>query len=303
MSESTPQHTVVMTGATAGLGAHAAKLLAEHSNTRLIVGARGTGRDVPGAQVLPLDLASLDSVREFAEDVKRELGKVPIDALVLNAGIQFRDTNHVTVDGVETTFAVNHLAHYLLARLLLPGLAEGGRLLITTSDTHDPAIIPFGPRSLDPERLAHPETGGLSAGFRAYASSKLCNLLTARSFAASDEVIRRRIDVVAYNPGLTLGTNLAGESMSGRAITGAFRPVLHLLSTVRPAFYPGRVETAGKALADLSTGALTPPQGRLYASLVKGKLTFPDPAPLAQDNRIADQLWRESATMVGLEPA
>lgn len=294
------ESTIVMTGATAGLGAYAAKLLAERPNTRLIVGARGVGRDVPGAQVLPLDLASLDSVREFAEETKRQLGNVPIDVLVLNAGIQFRDTNHRTVDGFETTFAVNHLAHYLMARLLLPSLADGGRLVITTSDTHDPAIIPFAPRSLDPALLAHPETGGRSAGLRAYASSKLCNLLTAQSFAASDEVARRQIDVVAYNPGLTLGTNLAGASLSGRVITGAFRPILRLVSTVRPAFYPGRIETAGKALADLSIGAVKPPAGRLYASLVKGQLTFPDPAPLARDEKAADELWSDSAAMVGI---
>ncbi|OHU31282.1 dehydrogenase [Mycobacteroides franklinii] len=294
------ESTIVMTGATAGLGAYAAKLLAERPNTRLIVGARGSGRDVPGAQVLPLDLASLDSVREFAEEAKRELGNVPIDVLVLNAGIQFRDTNHRTVDGFETTFAVNHLAHYLMARLLLPSLADGGRLVITTSDTHDPAIIPFAPRSLDPALLAHPEMGGRSAGLRAYASSKLCNLLTAQSFAASDGVARRRIDVVAYNPGLTLGTNLAGASLSGRVITGVFRPILRLVSTVRPAFYPGRIETAGKALADLSIGAVKPPAGRLYASLVKGQLTFPDPAPLARDEKAADELWSDSAAMVGI---
>lgn len=294
------ESTIVMTGATAGLGAYAAKLLAERPNTRLIVGARGAGRDVPGAQVLPLDLASLDSVREFAEETKRQLGNVPIDVLVLNAGIQFRDTNHRTVDGFETTFAVNHLAHYLLGRLLLPSLADGGRLVITTSDTHDPAIIPFAPRSLDPALLAHPEAGGRSAGLRAYASSKLCNLLTAQSFAASDEVARRRIDVVAYNPGLTLGTNLAGASLSGRVITGAFRPILRLVSTVRPAFYPGRIDAAGKALADLSIGAVKPPAGRLYASVVKGQLTFPDPAPLARDEKAADELWSDSAAMVGI---
>lgn len=294
------ESAIVMTGATAGIGAYAAKLLAERPDTRLIVGVRGAGRDVSGAQVLPLDLASLDSVREFAEETKRELGNVPIDVLVLNAGIQFRDTNHRTIDGFETTFAVNHLAHYLVARLLLPSLADGGRLVITTSDTHDPAIIPLAPRSLDPELLAHPEPGGFSAGFRAYASSKLCNLLTARSLAATDEVAGRRIDVVAYNPGLTLGTKLAGESASGRVITGAFRPVLHLVSTVRPAFYPGRVETAGKALADLSIGAVKPPAGRLYASLVKGQLTFPYPAPLARDEKAADGLWSDSAAMVGI---
>lgn len=291
---------IVMTGATAGLGAYAAKLLVEHPDTRLIVGARGSGRAVPGAQVLPLDLASLDSVRQFAEDVRWELGETPIDVLVLNAGIQFRDTDHRTVDGFETTFAVNHLAHYLLARLLLPSIADGGRLVITTSDTHDPKIIPFGPRALDPARLAHPESAGAIGGLRAYASSKLCNLLTARSFAASDEVARRRIEVVAYNPGLTLGTNLAGESMSGRVATGMLRPVLRLVSTVRPAFHPGRVETAGETLADLAIGAVEPPAGRLYASLVQGRLTFPDPAPLALDDRAADGLWRDSAAMVGI---
>ncbi|AMU77863.1 SDR family NAD(P)-dependent oxidoreductase [Mycobacteroides abscessus] len=295
------EFTIVMTGATAGLGAYAAKLLAEQPNTRLIAGARGSGRDVSGAQVLPLDLASLDSVTQFVDEVKNELGQTPIDVLVLNAGIQFRDTNHRTVDGFETTFAVNHLAHYLLARLLVPGIADGGRLVITTSDTHDPAIIPFGPRALDPAHLADPESGGAIAGLRAYASSKLCNLLTARSFAASDEIVRRRIDVVAYNPGLTLGTNLVGESMSGRVVTGALRPVLRLLSAARPAFYPGRLETAGEALADLSTGAVKPPEGRLYASLVKGRLTFPDPAPLARDDRAADGLWRASAAMVGIK--
>ncbi|MGC7323193.1 SDR family NAD(P)-dependent oxidoreductase, partial [Mycobacteroides abscessus subsp. massiliense] len=94
-------------------------------------------------------------------------GQTPIDVLVLNAGIQFRDTNHRTVDGFETTFAVNHLAHYLLARLLVPSIADGGRLVITTSDTHDPEIIPFGPRALDPAHLAHPESGGAIAGLRA----------------------------------------------------------------------------------------------------------------------------------------
>lgn len=210
------EFTIVMTGATAGLGAYAAKLLAEQPNTRVIAGVRGSGRDVSGAQVLPLDLASLDSVTQFVDEVKNELGQTPIDVLVLNAGIQFRDTNHRTVDGFETTFAVNHLAHYLLARLLVPGIADGGRLVITTSDTHDPAIIPFGPRALDPAHLAHPEPGGAIAGLRAYASSKLCNLLTARSFAASDEIVRRRIDVVAYNP-----RPHPGDKPGGRVDVGA----------------------------------------------------------------------------------
>ena len=303
MAESTSKRVVVMTGATAGLGAQGAELLAQQPNTRLIVGARGSGRSVPGAEVFSLDLASLDSVRDFAEALKRELGDTPIDVLALNAGLQFRDTNHRTVDSFETTFAVNHLGHYLLARLLLPNLADGGRLLITTSDTHDPAIFQLAPRALDPQKLAHPDPAGFTAGLRAYASSKLCNLLTARSFAALDEVNRRAIGVVAYNPGFTWGTNLvmSGESQSGRLFTGVIRPMLRLASLVRPALRPGSIETAGEALAGLSLGTVTPPAGRLYASLVKGQITFPDPAPLAQSDDARDRLWRESAAMVGLD--
>ncbi|MBA0047970.1 SDR family NAD(P)-dependent oxidoreductase [Mycobacteroides sp. LB1] len=293
-----------MTGATGGLGAQAAKILAEQPDIRLIVGARGTGRSVPGAEVLPLDLVSLNSVRSFADAVSQLLGDTPIHALVLNAGLQFRDAQHRTEDGFETTFAANHLGHYLLARLLLPNIAEKGLLLITTSDTHDPAIIPFAPRALEPQKLAHPESGGAAAGFRAYAASKLCNLLTARSFAARADVTRRGIEVIAYNPGLTLGTSLAApDSAAVRLISVGLRPAMRLISRFRPQFHPGTAERAGEALAELTLGAVAPPPGRIYVSLVKGDITFPDPAPLAQSDEARDRLWRESATMVGLEPA
>ncbi|MBB4855414.1 hypothetical protein HNP40_002816 [Mycobacteroides chelonae] len=56
-----------------------------------------------------------------------------------------------------------------------------------------------------------------------------------------------------------------------------------------------------RSLADLSIGAATLPEGRLYASLVKAQLTFPAPAPLARDDSAAAGLWRVSAEMVGLE--
>jgi len=152
MSEN--RHTIVMTGATSGIGAQALAHLAGSPSTDIIVGARG-GRDLPNATVLPLELASLQSVRDFADAVKQHLGDIKIDMLVLNAGAQFRQAER-SVDGFEMTFAVNHLSHYLLARLLMPEMAEGGRIVITTSDTHDPAKMPLGPKTLDPESLAHP---------------------------------------------------------------------------------------------------------------------------------------------------
>jgi NAD(P)-dependent dehydrogenase (short-subunit alcohol dehydrogenase family) len=293
---------IVMTGATAGLGAVALKQLVAQRDTKVTVGARGSGRSLPdGVSVIPLDLASLASVRTFADEVKQRLGAAPIDVLVLNAGAQYRKAARPTVDGFEPTFAVNHLAHYLLARLLLPTIGEGGRLVITTSDTHDPAIIPFGPKVLDVQRLAHPARTGFSQAIRAYAASKLCNLLTARAFADLDQVKARHIQVIAYNPGFTLGTNL-GRSERGGTPAGPpsfVRAILGVVSKLKPAFYPGTVERAGAALAQLSLGMVAPPPGRIYASLVRGELTFPDPSELARSDEARDRLWRESTVMAG----
>ncbi len=300
MSQTYPTHIIVMTGATSGIGAQAVKQLAASPDTLILTGVRGHGRTVSGAEVFPLDLASLASVRAFADDIKQRLGNAKIEMLVLNAGAQF-PRGQRSVDGFEMTFATNHLSHYLLARLLMPDMAVGGRLVLTTSDTHDPAVIPIGPRTLNPEELAHPSTTG-SGGMRAYAASKLCNLLTARSFAALDAVKAKNIQVIAYNPGLTGGTSLGNLPPFVRfLLLHVVRPMLHVVSLFQPPFYMGTPERAGEALAGLASGKVTPPPGRVYASLVKGKLTFPDPSELARSDEARDQLWRESAVMVGLQ--
>lgn len=62
----------------------------------------------------------------------------------------------------------------------------------------------------------------------------------------------------------------------------------------------GTAKRSGEALAELALGKVTPPNGKIYASLVRGKLTFPDPSKLAQNDSTKDLLWKESAKMVGL---
>ena len=295
--------TTVMTGGTTGLGRRAAMQIAAQPGALVIIGARGGRAGPAGTESLPLDLNSLASVSAFAEAVKARLGGAPIDMLILNAGLQYPDAKQRSADGFEATFAVNHLAHYLLARLLLPNIAEGGRLVITTSDTHDPAIIPFAPKTLDPQALAHPDRASDTSGARAYAASKLCDLLTARALAARDDINTRHIRVIAYNPGLTVGTSLGRASpawMRALISSAPARGMLRFVSLFKSAFYPGTPERAGEVLAALALGRVTPPPGHIYASLVRGKLTFPDPSELAQSDEARDRLWRESAAMVGL---
>jgi NAD(P)-dependent dehydrogenase (short-subunit alcohol dehydrogenase family) len=206
--------TMVMTGGTSGFGAIAADRLRQSSDVRLILGAR---RQVPVGEWAPLDLTELESTRAFATSVHERLGDAAIDALVLNAGMILPDVTGRTVDGFETAFAVNHLAHYLLLRLLLPSLADGAIVVLTTSGTHDPdtkaGLAP--PRHADADLLAHPDrdpdrdTKPNKAGQHAYTASKLCAVLTARSLSEQPDVRARGIRAVAYCPGQVFGTGLA----------------------------------------------------------------------------------------------
>jgi NAD(P)-dependent dehydrogenase (short-subunit alcohol dehydrogenase family) len=283
-----------MTGGTAGFGAFAAQRISETPNTKLILGARDTKNS--SIEALPLDLARLSNVRSFVQALTKKLDGKKIDILILNAGAQFGNTKQRTEDGFESTFAVNHLAHYLLLRLLTPSLAQNATVVITTSDVHDPKMNPLGPKKLDPETLAHPEGKGKGfiPGFRAYSSSKLCDLLTARAFEVSMDAQTTGLRVIAYNPGLTPETSLY------RAWPRWAKLMMASASLVRPLAGINTIEQAGNAIADLGLGTIVPPTSRIYASLVKGKLTWPDPSELAQSDTAMKGLWVESAYMVGL---
>jgi NAD(P)-dependent dehydrogenase (short-subunit alcohol dehydrogenase family) len=298
--------TIVMTGGTSGFGAIAAERLTLSSDVRLILGAR---RSSAAGEAIPLDLASLDSVRAFAASVRERTHDSPIDALVLNAGVIRPDATGRTVDGFETTFAVNHLAHYLLVRLLLPSLADRAVVVLTTSGTYDPdtgaGLVP--PRHADASLLAHPDrdpdrdTRPRKAGEHAYTASKLCAVLTARSLAQDPDLQARRLTAIAYDPGQVFGTGLADDlplhlrtawSLLGTPVLG--RP-LRLLNR-----HLNSRRAAGNTLADLALGIVTPPDGRTYAALRRGRLSWPDPSTMARDDGRAKALWNESARLVEL---
>ncbi len=174
---------VLVTGSSDGIGKETARALAERG-ARVILHGRNADRlgaaareidrrsgNWPAAQEL-CDLGSLDEVRSFAARLVDHHPR--IDAVINNAGV-FMAERRLTVDGRESTFAINHLAGFLLAHLLLPALMQSpqGRIVFVSSGAHLSARLDWndleGAREYD--------------GMEAYALSKLANVLAAVELA------------------------------------------------------------------------------------------------------------------------
>jgi NAD(P)-dependent dehydrogenase (short-subunit alcohol dehydrogenase family) len=291
--------TIVMTGGTNGIGLVAAEQMRRAPDVRLLVGARDNAPSE--LETRPLDLSRLASVRSFAAGLEQWLGDTRIDGLALNAGMQVGDIHQRTEDGFEPTFAVNHLAHYLLLRLLEPRLAPGAIVVITTSNLHDPKTNPMAPpQHAHAEKLAKGQAllsakKDARAVMRAYAASKLCNLITARALVSSALARERDLRVIAFNPGLTPRTRLTrNHGLAFKTVFAVLPPILSLFQRMNT------VGGGGALLADMALGRIVPPAGRLYASQINRRLTWPDPSDLARDDAVMARLWRDSAVLVGL---
>ncbi|TMW59572.1 hypothetical protein Poli38472_004641 [Pythium oligandrum] len=202
----------LVTGGNSGLGYQASLDLAKMENTHVIVTGRSAERvqaavdkikaEAASSSVVEgevLDLGSLKAIQEYVTKFKGR--GLTIDALMCNGGVQIM-TKTPTVDGYESTFAINHLGHFYLTTLLRDVTR---RVVIISSETHDPAEMATtpSPNVSDLEQLAH----GYEKyeGNEAYTTSKLCNLLFMKEF------VRRYPngpEFIAYTPGFTPDTAL-----------------------------------------------------------------------------------------------
>lgn len=215
-----PTRRILITGASSGIGLEAAALLhqAGHRLTltcRDSASAAALSLRLPGVEVVVCDLADLESVAAAAAELLA--ADQPIDALQLNAGLQYSGAPEPlwSAQGHERTMAVNHLGHQALLQQVLPLLLRGKapRLVVTASEVHDPAT-PGGrvgrAASLgDLEGLrsgpgAAMVDGGRFDGDKAYKDSKLCNLLMARALAERQRPLGTPVAVRAWSPGLVI---------------------------------------------------------------------------------------------------
>src|SRR5690349_6840247 len=142
-----PKRTYIVTCGNTGLGYQCSRFLGANPENLVVIACRDKSRGEQAAEnlrrigcpvkVLPLDLASLASVRHFVEGFRRA-ALPPLAGIACNAGLQNIAAPTKTVEGYESTFGVNHLAHYLLTRLLLSDLQAHGHIVFVSSGTHDP---------------------------------------------------------------------------------------------------------------------------------------------------------------------
>lgn len=272
----------IVTGASAGIGLETALGLARAGmrvvmtgrdparaeSARRFVAARSSAERVSTALA---DFASLAEIRRLAAELLEAHPR--IDVLVNNAGLM-TPRRERSADGYELTFAVNHLAPFLLTNLLLDRLKEWApaRVVTVASEAHRTARI-------DPARLADPRDWG---PVKAYGRSKLCNILFTRELAA--RLQGSGVAATCLHPGVVatdLGNRGGGLIGLGWRLGKPF-----MLSPEKG--------------AETSIFLATVPDPAPFHGAYVIRKQVAQPAPAARDDDLARRLWEESARLVGV---
>ncbi|MCS7017965.1 MAG: SDR family oxidoreductase [Cytophagales bacterium] len=277
----------IVTGANSGIGKVTATALAKRGDTVVMMcrnrakaeAARQEIIQLSGnsqVEIIQVDFASQRQIRQAAAQFLNQYNS--LDVLVNNAGFLASDKRQLTEDGIEATFAVNHLGYFLLTGLLMPALekaaAKNGeaRVVCVASEAH--RYAPFRLDNLQLER-------GYS-GIKAYCISKLCNIL----FAA--ELARR-----------TTGKNIYVNSLHPGAVNSGF-------ADSTPGWFAWLFKIAKPFLISAEEGAATAiylataPEvkgisgGYFYKNRLRRHMI-----PIATDAQVARQLWEISEQLTG----
>jgi NAD(P)-dependent dehydrogenase (short-subunit alcohol dehydrogenase family) len=268
---------VLLTGATRGIGAAAAVELARKGVEVALVGrdpervqavalrARAAGGGAPVHEHVA-DLMLMAEVRSLADEVRSSYEH--IDVLANNAGALFA-SRKVTSEGFEQTFALNHLAPFLLSALLRDRL-HGGRVVTTASDAHTGGLLDLD--DLQSEKSY--------AAMRVYGTSKLCNILFTRELARRAPELRAN----CFHPGV-VRTGFGKNDMG----------IWKVLTTLGGPFF----RSPQRGARSLVWLAVSDEAAGLTGEYVVDE-QVQTPSAQAQDDTLAKGLWERSAQLVGL---
>ncbi|UPL19145.1 SDR family NAD(P)-dependent oxidoreductase [Microbacterium aurugineum] len=274
--------TIVLTGASDGIGAEAARQLASSAHRLILVGrsvekTRAVAQET-GASWFTADFARLDDVRELAAKITDAVGEDGIHVLANNAGGIFGDQTP-TVDGFEKTMQVNHLAPFLLTSLLLPHVRKVEGAVINTSSIAHRLFGHIDVDDLDNTRRFSPN--------KAYGDAKLANVLFAKSLHARFHA--EGLSAVAFHPG-TVRTNFASESSSVMRLL--YRTPLKRIMLIGP-------DKGGATLRWFIEG--TPDETWFSGAYYDERVLTTKVNPQVNDAALAEALWQRSAELVGLD--
>ena len=279
------QYPIVITGASSGIGRAAAWRLARQNRPVILLcrespRARSTHAEIvraTGNRSIELETADLSvqaEVRKAAEAIRTRHPR--LGGLVNNAGVSYAE-RHLSADGIEMNFAVNHLAAFLLTNLLLDNLKAGApsRVLTISSDLQRPLRLD------DLDRKKKPYDP-----FEVYGETKLANVLF--TFELARRLTGTKVTANALAPGF-LRTGLMRDAKLGTRFLFALMSVFMMESA----------DKGGDRVVHLMTAPdLAGTSGEYFVKSQPGKASAP-----AYDKALAAQLWAISERMVGLVPS
>ena len=264
---------IVITGGTSGLGYRTAFILAQDSKNKIILIGKNKAKGEQAIKSLNnetknknLNFLQVDLSSIFeTSSLKEKLANKKIDVLINNAGALFYSRIE-SEDGIEKTFALNHLSYFILSNLLLKHkiIKNGGRIINVASGAHRGVDINFD----DIEMVTNYN------GWISYKKSKLCNILFTKKL--SELALKNNITVNCLHPGFV-------KTGFGKNNTGVVGLIIKFLMTL----FAIRVEEGAETIIYLATSN--------NVKNISGKYFYESkvnkPSNFAENNKSADNLW------------
>ncbi|KXN68850.1 dehydrogenase/reductase sdr family member 13 [Conidiobolus coronatus NRRL 28638] len=282
---------ILLTGGNEGIGYNTAIQLAK-MNAEVIIASRNkeksikaveniknlSGNDKIGYRIL--DLSSIQGVKDFAEDFKKDYSK--LDLLINNSGGLFMSYGE-TQDGLEQTLHINHIGGFILTLSLLPIIekAENPRIINLSSEAHAMEKIEL-PISFVPKPKEY-------NAMKEYSRSKLMNVLFTKELAK--RLANKNIIVAAVHPGF-VNSQFGRDSVNNPILNFAFNSAMYVVSALFARNGEEGAKTTIFAATDDSIKS-----GEYYDSCAVGVVQ-----PQGHDEDLAFQLWEESAKVAGFDP-
>lgn len=311
--------TILITGGHSGLGVYCSRLLASKYKCNLILAGRSPEKMQAFAQELEnnhkvkiylvkMDTSSFASVRAGVSECQKMLENGEIDSLngiICNAGVRLNGQITYTADGYETTYATNYLGHVLLVELLLKDTSENGRIVFTSSGTHDPDTADGKAMGIADKatavELANTGKNGakpISLG-KMYATSKLDVIQYVYELDRRLKKANIPIASIAFDPGATPGTGF---------LRNMPKPVAWLANTAlmnwvmkRSGITISTADFSGESLARIAVETAFENASGKYFQANDGQLNERRSSKLSYNEKRAEKLWEDTQKLIHIQ--